>query len=234
MKIWPISVSTLVALAGAASALAQGGLTISQQPPPCFSSLCGKTVISASIAGEPAPDSVRVYFRSGAESAEYYIEMTKSAGGYEAVLPSPLRETTSVVYRVVAVTADGATSSTEPATVPVTTDCKPAALSAEQSAAPANQIIGLTDVGQTGAPKGFSCAGITNVIGVDQTLSPNNACEEVKLANSDPCFVPASKGQQAGTGYLGAAALGAAVVAGAVIIENNNDDNNGPVSPSRP
>lgn len=251
MKIWPISLSTLVALAAASGVLAQGGLTVSHQPPTCLSALCGKTVIEASVAGEPAPQTVRVYFRSAGESADYYIEMTKTAEGYEAVLPAPLRDTTSVVYRIVALGADGATSATEPVTVPVTSDCKLATLGDQQAAAATSTVIGLTEAGQTGAPKGFSCAGITTVVGVDQTMSPNNACEEVRLAKSDPCFggdgapliANASAGAQAataaaaagtGTGLLGAAALGAAVVTGAVIIENNDDDDRGPVSSSRP
>ena len=47
---------------------------------------------------------------------------------------------------------------------------------------------------QTGAPNGFSCVGLTKVVGVDQTMGPNSACEEVALAKSDPCLVEDKKG----------------------------------------
>jgi len=248
MRIWPVSLSTVAALIAGVSTLAQAPLMVSHQPPTCLAATCGKTVINATVAGEPVPDAVRVYFRAGSDGPDYYIEMTKTAAGYEAVLPSPLRDTTSITYRVVALDAGGARTSSETFTVPVTTDCQLAALTAEQTKAATNTVIGFTDASQTGVLKGFSCAGITNVLGVDQKLSPNNACDEVKLAKSDPCFDPAgapmvanaSGGQVAGaakaggTGYLGAAALGAGVLAGAVIIENNNGDNKKPVSSSRP
>ncbi|MBI2213547.1 MAG: hypothetical protein HYU52_07865 [Acidobacteria bacterium] len=233
MKIWPVCLSTLVTLAIAGGVFAQAGFTMSSQPPTCLSSLCGKGVIRASVAGEVEPQSVRLYFRAGSEAAEYYIDMLKGAEGYEAIVPAPLRETTSIVYRVVAIGPDGSISSTEPVTVPVTTDCQLAPLDAEQTATSTNLILGLTEVGQTGAPIGFSCAGITKVVGVDLTMSPNNACEEVRLAKGDPCLAPVGREQRGGTGLLGAAALGAAVVTGAVIIENNDDDRE-PASPSRP
>lgn len=191
---------------------------------------------------------MRVYFRAGAEGPDYYIEMTKTADGYEAVLPAPLRDTPSIVYRVVAIGPDGALASSESVTVPVTADCQLAPLTPEQTEAAMNTVVGLTDAAQTGVPVGFSCAGITKVVGVDQTMAPNNACEEVRLAKSDACFgedgVPllANAGSPAldaaakkgGVGILGAAALGAGVVAGAVIIENNSGDNREPVSNSRP
>jgi hypothetical protein len=252
MKNWPVLLSTFTGLLVGGIVLAQAPLTVTSQPPACLSSLCGKTLIDASVVGEPAPESVRVYFRAGGEGPDYYVEMTKTAAGYEAVLPAPLRDTTSVVYRVVAIGAGGATTSTEPMTVPVTSDCQLAMLSPAQTEAAMNMVVGFTDATQTGVPKGFSCAGITKVVGIDQTMAPNNACEEVRLAKSDPCFdgagVPllANKGgvagaasstagaaSGAGLGVAGAAALGAAVVTGAVIIENNDDDRK-PVSSSRP
>ncbi|MFA6958496.1 MAG: hypothetical protein WC538_21725 [Thermoanaerobaculia bacterium] len=250
MRNWPVSLSTVAVLILGLSAIAQTPLIVTSAPPTCLSSLCGRTVIDASVAGEPAPESVRVYFRAGSDGPDYYIEMTKTADGYEAVLPAPLRDTTSITYRVVALGADGARTASEPATVPVTSDCQVAALTPEQTAAAMDTVIGFTDATQTGVPKGFSCAGITKVLGVDQTLSPNNACDEVKLAKSDPCFdaagVPlianaggapvagAATAGAGGVGYLGAAALGVGVIAGAVIIENNSGDNNEPVSSSRP
>jgi hypothetical protein len=220
--------STVLLLAVAGPLAAQGGWTVDHQPPTCLSSLCGKVVISATVAGEPAPDTVRVYFRAGAEGAEYYLDMNLVGDVYEAVLPAPLRDTPSVSYRIV-LEGGGATQSTDPVVVPVTADCQLPQLNPAQATVALNTVIGLTEAGQTGSPAGFSCAGLTKVIGVDETMAPNNACEEVRLAKTDPCFAPPPKSDQ---DLIGLAALGAGLVAGAVIIDDNDDG--GPVSPSRP
>ncbi|MCM2316673.1 MAG: hypothetical protein NDJ92_16120 [Thermoanaerobaculia bacterium] len=246
--IFMLAASMLVAL----SALGQGSLSVTHEAPGCMSSLCGRSVVNATVTGDSAPTSVRVYFRAGDTGPEYYIEMAAGGGGnYSAVLPAPLRETSAVSVRVVAVAADGTMSATEPAMVPVTSDCKLANLGADEFDFATNTILGLTDAAQTGAPKGFSCAGIAKVVGIDQTMAPNNACEEVRLAKSDPCFgaggavmvanagtgassSAAAAGVSGGAGLRNAAIIGGAAVAGAVIIENNNDDDREPTSRSRP
>lgn len=247
MRIRPIfmlAAATLVAF----SALGQGSLSVSHEAPGCMSSLCGRSVVNAMVTGDSAPASVRVYFRAGDTGPEYYIEMAAGEGGnYSAVLPAPLRETSAVSIRVVAVAADGSISSSEPVMVPATSDCQLPNLGEDEFSFATNTILGLTDASQTGAPKGFSCAGITKVVGVDQTMAPNNACEEVRLAKSDPCFgaggavMVANAGTGAavaaaagGSGARVAAIIGGAALAGAVIIENNNDDDREPVSPARP
>lgn len=251
MRIRPIfmlAAAMLVAL----SALGQGSLSVSHDAPGCMSSLCGRSVANAMVTGDSAPASVRLYFRAGDTGPEYYIEMAAGAGGnYSAVLPAPLRETAEVSIRVVAVAADGSMSASEPTMVPVTSDCQLANLDSDEFDFATNTVLGLTDASQTGAPRGFSCAGVSKVVGVDQTMAPNNACEEVRLAKNDPCFgaggavmvanagagassSAAAAGVAGGAGLRNAAIIGGAALAGAVIIENNNDDDREPTSRSRP
>lgn len=247
MKIRPIFMLAATSLV-AISSFAQGSLSLSSQAPSCMSSLCGKSVVTATATGAAAPKSMRVYFRAEGEGPEYYIEMmANEGGGYSAVLPAPLRDTESVSLRIVAVAEDGSTSMTEPQSVPVTSDCQVANLNDVENDFARNTIVGLTDASQTGAPQGFSCAGLAKVVGVDQTMGPNSACEEVRLAKSDPCFgatgaplianaggAAATEAKAAGIGKIGAAALIGGALAGAVIIENNDDDDREPVSPARP
>ncbi len=251
MRIRPVFMLAVTTLA-AFGALAQGSLTVTHEAPECMSALCGRTPINASVSGPSAPASVRVYYRAGSEGPDYYVEMMKGEGdGYIAVLPSALRDTISVTYRIVAVADDGSITSTAPMTLPVTSDCQLPTLTEDELNFAMNTIVGLTDASQTGAPEGFSCAGLVEVVGVDQTMGPNSACEEVRLAKTDACFSPAgapmianaAAGSESkvaaglfGTGIGGktAAILGGAIVAGAVIIENNSDNNREPVSRARP
>lgn len=234
MKIWPVCLPTLAALAFAAGAVAQDGMTVSHQPPTCLSKNCGRTVLTASVTGGSAPSSVRVYFRAGNDGAEeYYLEMELVGERWEAVLPSPLPETNSVVYRIVASGTGVETGTSGPFTVQATSDCRLAPLTAKQQEMALGTVLGLTNPQQTGVPSGFSCAGIESMVGADsgQTLVSNEACRQA--LEDDPCFLAANDSKQAGgTGLLGAAALGVAVVGGAVIIENNKDSK--PVSQSRP
>jgi hypothetical protein len=241
-----------VAALAAFGALAQGSLTVTHEAPDCMSPLCGRTPINAFVSGPSAPASVRVYFHAGSEGPDYYVEMMRVEGdGYIAVLPSALRDTISVTYRIMAVADDSSITSTEPVTLPVTSDCQLRTLTEDELNFAMNSIIGLTDASQTGAPKGFSCAGLVEVVGVDQMMGPNSACEEIRLAESDSCFSPAGapmianaaagSGAKVAGGILGtgiggttAAIIGGAIVAGAVIIENNNDDDREPVSRARP
>jgi hypothetical protein len=189
-----------------------------------------------------------VYFRAGTDGPEYYVEMmTTAGGGYSAVLPAALRDTASVSYRIVAVGEDGSTTSTEPATLPVTSDCQIPTLTDDEFGFATNTIVGLTEPSQTGAPAGFSCAGLVKVVGVDQTMGPNSACEEVRLAKNDPCFsdegaplianaaaAGETKAVAGGIGVGAASIISAGLLGGAVIIENNDDEPREPVSPARP
>jgi hypothetical protein len=244
MKIRPVfmlAISVLVTL----GAYAQGSLSVTHEAPSCLSSLCGRTTLIATVTGPSAPTSVRVYFRAGSEGPEYYLEMMSAGDGlYVAVLPAALRDTASVSYRIVAVAEDGSTTSTDPVALPVTSDCQLATLTENELGFATNTIVGLTETSQTGAPTGFSCAGLTKVVGVDQTMGPNSACEEVRLAKSDPCFgaegetlianaaqVAAEPGRR---GLTAAVIAAGAVIGGAIIIENNNDEPREPVSRSRP
>lgn len=249
MRIRPIfmvAAATLVAL----SALGQGSLAVSHKAPDCMSSLCGRVVVHATVTGESAPLSVRVYFRAEDIGPEYYIEMVNHGEGhYSSVLPAPLRETSEVSVRVIAVASDNSMSATEPTLVPANTECQLANLGEDEYGFATNIMLGLTDASQTGTPKGFSCAGITKVVGIDQTMRPNDACEETRLAETDPCFgaggavmvanaapgaSAAAAGVAGGSGLRAAAFLGGAALVGAVIIENNKDDDREPLSPPRP
>lgn len=234
MRIRPIfmlAVVTIVAL----GALGQGSLTVSHQPPSCFPSLCGRTAVNATVTGMSEPKSVRVYFRAGSEGPEYYLEMMALEGAnFMAVLPATLRETDSVEYRVVAVAQDDSMTATERVEVPVRADCGQPRLNEEEQNFADNIILGLTDLSQTGSPQGFSCSGVVKVVGVDQTMSPNSACDEIRLAKTDPCFVAVPPGGRAPLNFGQIAAIAGGVIAGAVIIENNNDDDREPVSPARP
>ncbi|MGK2857088.1 MAG: hypothetical protein ACSLFQ_07770 [Thermoanaerobaculia bacterium] len=191
--------------------------------------------MNATVTGMSEPKSVRVYFRAESEGPEYYLEMMALEGdNFMAVLPATLRETELVEYRIVAVAGDDSMTATEPVEVPVRADCTQPRLNEEEQSFADNIILGLTDLSQTGSPTGFSCSGVVKVVGVDQTMAPNSACDEVRLANADPCIVAVPPGGLAPMTFAQKAAIAGGIIAGAIIIENNNDEPREPVSPARP
>lgn len=240
-------VSLVVAiLAGAA--LAQEPVTFSHQPPACVSSQCGRVAVTGRIESTVPLQSVRVKFQDTA-GAIYYVEMIHSGDwNFYAVLPAVLPGTTSISYGIVAITEDGTEIEGPAHTIPVTDDCAPTALTAEQTAYAMNTAIGLTEGSQSASPAGFSCYGLVKAISASEVMSDNGACEEVRLANTDPCVLAAGgEGLVVATEATGAAgtasdvgrtigytAAGLAVGVGGAIIYDNATDDKEPVSRYRP
>jgi hypothetical protein len=239
-------VSLLVAML-AGSVLAQEPVTFSHQPPECVSSQCGRAAITGKIESTVPLQSVRVKFQD-TTGAIYYVEMIHSGDwNFYAVLPAVLPGTTSITYGIVAITEDGTEIEGPAHSIPVTDDCPPTALTAEQTAYAMNTAVGLTDMSQTGSPSGFSCSGVVKVINLNEVMSDNAVCEEARLVKTDPCVLAEGGGGGAAgaervaaveggdrSKIIGFTAAGLAVGAGGAIIYDNATDDKEPVSRYRP
>jgi hypothetical protein len=236
-----------VALAVAGSTLAQSPVTFSHVPVECVSAACGRTLITAKVESSVPLQSVRVYFNHGS-GPEYYVEMLHGGDWYfSAVLPAVAPGTEEVAYRIVAIAEDGSAFEGPTGRVVASADCVPTAMTDAQAELAENTALGLTTSSQSGVPVGFSCAGLVRTIDSGGEVMANNvACEEVRLANTDPCLaaavddgaaVMAGAAAQGGvtTGQaIAYTAAGVAVGAGAAIIYENSQDDKEPISRSRP
>lgn len=232
----------VAAMAFATVLSAQTPVSFSHDPIECISAACGRASVDAKVESSVPLKSVRVYFNDGSGS-DYYVEMLHGGDwNFKAILPAVSTGTSAVTYRIVAIAEDGTVYEGPTNTASVTADCAPTPLTEEQMSLAMNTAIGLTDNGQSGSPQGFSCAGLVRVISPAEVMSGNTACEEVKLAKTDPCMMAGADAPaqtaDAGTGggnkkvYAYTAAGVAVAVGGAIIYDQNKDD--GPVSPSRP
>jgi hypothetical protein len=235
----------------AMSVSAQMPVSFTHNPIGCVSSACGRASVNAKVEANVPLKSVRVYFNDGA-GPEYFVEMLHGGDwNFRAILPAVTGGTSAVSYRIVAIAEDGSIFDGPSESIPVTGDCAPTPLTEDQMALAMNTALGLTDNSQTGAPQGFSCAGLVKTISPSEVLSGNSACEEVRLANTDPCLTEGAGdageetmaedgGGGASTGRIIAfTAAGFAVGAGGAIIyyENKDDTPTGeepPISPSTP
>jgi hypothetical protein len=238
--MWRNVVSALgILLLSASAALAQDRPTIEQQPLTCIPTHCGRARVVATVHSTAAPRFVRVYFRAADQPGEYYVEMKKGAGDtYWAVFPAVADSTSGVSYRVVARDEKGAESSTEAISVPTTSGCAGASLTAEENGYASNVALGLTTADASPVPAGFRCAGIVSqVSATGEVVSPNENCRQVVMANADEScvtrrpkvavYTPA----QAAVFAAGGAAL---AVAGGAATYKHNQGSQKPISTARP
>jgi len=182
--------------------------------------------ITAKIQGKVK--TARVAFRSiDPKCDEYFVEMRQSATDptlYWALLPIIAPGTRVLSYQVRVDPGNGESpvlSPSEPLTVAVREGCIAEPLSEAELRTAGNLILGLTSSGQTGAPCGFRCNGITSVLTTANELRPNEEC--FRLAAGKPWY----KNHEAGIFF------GAALING-IHIWNHNRDDDKPVSPARP
>jgi hypothetical protein len=163
--------------------------------------------------------SPRVFFRANAEKTEYYVDMhRRSAGSGEwyAILPPPEPATKTITYRVAGVDDNKQWVVSAPITISAAKSC-PSTLTGEEQSMADGIILGLTTAGQSEVPAGFSCRGVTNVIGVDCQMRPAEGCrrllaqQQAQPTKPGAAAIPA----QAVAGAAGAAATAAVVAAGA-------------------
>jgi len=184
----------------------------------------GNVRVAANVTSSSPVTSARVYFRSAVKSSgDYYLELRQGeAGGYWAVLPYPLPETTAVEYRIVVKDADGQEAGTGKYTVPTSSSCV-VTLTGDETRYANNLVIGLTSDSQSPVPDGFKCKGVVSKITVAGELKPNDECRKTlaAAARKIPIVV-----------WI---AGGAAVAGGeALIVSNNTDCKCEPISSARP
>jgi hypothetical protein len=185
--------------------------------------------VSAKIQGKVK--TARVMFRAhpvdDTKCEEYFVEMRQSPSDptvYWALLPIVAPGTRSLSYQVRVDPGNGESpvlSPSEPLTVAVREGCVADPLSEAEQRTANNLILGLTSSGQTGAPCGFRCNGITTLLTTANELRPNEEC--LRLAAGTPWY----KNPEAGIFF------GAALING-IHIWNHLRDDDKPVSPARP
>ena len=182
----------------------------------------GNARITANVTSSSPVISARVYFHSNVKtSGDYYLELRQGeAGGYWAVLPYPLPETTAVEYRIVVKDADGQEAKTEKYTVPTSSSCV-VTLTCDETRYANNLVIGLTSDSQSPIPDGFKCKGVVSKITVAGELKPNEECRKALAAIKIPPVVWIVGGAAAATGE-------------ALIVSNNTDCKCEPISTARP
>ena len=159
----------------------------------------------------------RVFFRANYEQTEYYVDMHRSATDpnmWVAILPSIEPTTRTITYRVAAVDDNKNWVVGNSITVSAKSMCTMMLTSEEQTMA-SGIVLGLTTANQSEVPPGFSCRGITNVIGVDCQMRSATGCQ--RLLAQGLTGVPAAAtaaAAAAGAAGVGAAAAGAAATAG--------------------
>jgi hypothetical protein len=128
------------------------------------------------------PDSVtsaRVYFRRDGQASDYFLEMRRGDHDrYWAVLPSPEETGNFVLYRIVGRDGSGNTATTAPIKAPVSSTCV-VNLTAEESRAARNIVLGLTVASQNQNPTGFGCEGIVGQISPGGELRSVTPCRVV-------------------------------------------------------
>jgi hypothetical protein len=184
----------------------------------------GNVRIAVNVTSSSPITLVRVYFHSVVKtSGDYYLELRQGqAGGYWAVLPYPLAETTAVLYRIVVKDADGVETATETFTVPTSSSCV-VTLTGDETKYANNLIIGLTSDSQPAIPDGFKCKGVVSKITVAGDLKPNDECRQALLV--------------AGGAISPAVWIAGGIAAGAgagAIVANNAGCNCPPVSSALP
>jgi hypothetical protein len=182
--------------------------------------------ITARIEGRVK--TARVYFRAlDPKCDEYYVNMHQSPLDptlYWAVLPLVGPETHLLSYQVRVDSGDGGkpnVSPAEPLTVAVQAGCVADSLSAIEQRAADYITLGLVSSGQSGAPCGFRCDGITSILTAANELRPNEACFSKKAWYMTP----------GGRIALGA---GTVLIGGGVFIWNERNNKDRAVSPARP
>jgi hypothetical protein len=192
----------------------------------------------------------RVFFRANYERTEYYVDMHRSATDpnmWVAILPSIEPTTKTITYRVAAVDDNKNWVVGTPITVNARSMCTTTLTPEEQTLA-SGIVLGLTTANQSDVPPGFSCRGITNVIGVDCQMRAATGCQRLlaqgltgvpAAATLAAAGAGAAAGAAATAGVLGtglsaaaAAALAAAGLAAGIAVYNNQ--NKTTTSPSRP
>ena len=178
--------------------------------------------------------SVRVYFHSDAYKDDYFLEMRRGAGDrFFAVLPwVDTGITKAVSYRIVVKSADGTTSSTESATVPVSGSCM-TSLSDDEKRYGSNLVVGLTNSGQPSVPQGFQCKGIVSVITANGEMKSHEDCRKLLAAAGAGTGAAVAAGGIPTGVYIGAGVV-AAVGAGLIISNNTGGGGKAPVSSARP
>jgi hypothetical protein len=186
----------------------------------------GSARITAKIQGKFK--TARVFFRSvDPKCDEYFVDMRQSASDptlYWALFPMVAPGAHVISYQVRVDPGNGeklVLSPSEPLTVAVRDGCVADPLSETEQRAASNLILGLTSSGQTGAPCGFRCNGITSVLTTANELRPNEEC--FRLAAGKPWY----KNPEAGI-FLGA------VLIDGIHLWNHHRDDKKPVSPARP
>jgi hypothetical protein len=158
--------------------------------------------------------SPRVFFRANTEKIEYYVDMhRRSAGSSEwyAILPPPEPATKTITYRVAGVDDNKQWVVSAPITISAAKSC-PSTLTSEEQSMANGIILGLTTAGQSEVPAGFSCRGVTNVIGVDCQMRPAEGCRRLLAQQqAQPAKPGTAVPAQAVAGAAGAAAAAAAV-----------------------
>lgn len=197
----------------------------------------------------------RVFFRANGEPTEYYVDMRRSAADpnrWFAILPALEPSTKTITYRVAAVDDSKSWIVSGPITVTATSSC-PATLTPEEQVIANGIVLGLTTASQSDVPPGFSCRGVTNVIGVDGRMRPAEGCRRLLAqgltgvaaagtaatlgaAGAAGAAAAAATAGVLGTGLSAAALAGlaAAGLAAGVAIRQSNQDSTARVSNSRP
>ena len=182
----------------------------------------------------------RVFFRANGERTEYYVDMHRTAGNQNewfAILPAIEPTTKSITYRVAAVDDNKNWVVSAPITINASASCAAAAALTSDERTMANGIVlGLTMAGQAEVPPGFSCRGITNVIGVDCKMRPADACRRLLAAATAPKPIPVAAATPAVIGSgLSPRTLATLAAIGLLLgIGIYSSQNNKNASPSRP
>ena len=206
-------------------------------PPMARTITCVSPAVNARITATVPPtlSTPRVFFRANAERTEYYVDMRRSPTNQNewfAILPAIEPTTKTITYRVAAVDDNKNWVVSPPVTVKANATCA-ATLTTDERAMANGIVLGLTTAGQSEIPPGFSCRGITNVIGVDCKMRPADACRRLLAAKTAPpklgAVLPA-----AGRGLTGRQ-LGILTAIGVLLgLGIYSSQGNKKISPSRP
>jgi hypothetical protein len=198
------------------STAAMAAPTIQHAPLSCVPA-ADSTKVVATIADAT---SAKVFFKTTDGATEYWTEMSRSGDQFWAVLPRVCGRQKAVSYRIEARGADGAVSATPAIEAPVN-GCAAPELSAEEAAAAANMVVGVSTEEERDL-KGFRCQGVVS------RLTPSGKLERFEDCND--CFVA---GVPPAVG-LTAAGLITAGTLGIVIDELLDDDKSPDVVPVSP
>lgn len=167
------------------------------------------TELVASIQPPEQVRSAKLYFRSAFYPEFYFVEMTASPAGFQAVLPLPTKDTTRVVYYIEAVDVSFQTARSQDYEVTIESGCRPGPGGLFFPGSDPGIVIGATRAGAVALPAGFQATGVGGFI-----TAAGGA---------------AAAGGGIGTGLAIGAAAGAAAGVGVIVATGGEDSGtNGP------